>query len=116
MVVYMTRFPIREANSEALSILEGILHEPLRADVHPGSEVIWRAGTWGLRDRVVAQLPGAGYGHGDAVMAAEWASAAVQLGLTVLRTHPVPDLREKVQAALPGQDVTLTAEEEEDED
>jgi len=109
VVVYVWTFPTREANSIAMGFLEERYSDAIAERVPEGSQVTWSSAGSGQREAVRIERAG-GYDGGDDQTAAEWASAVALMWLELLRDDPIDDLEARVQAALPGQEVTATAD------
>ena len=110
VVVYVWTLPTREANTIAMGVLEERYADAVAERLPEGSAVTWSAAGAGRREAVRIERPGAGYGGGDAQVAAEWAAGVVLMWLELLRDDPIEDLEQRVQAALPGQEVTASPE------
>lgn len=100
---YVRNLPTREANTTAMSIIEGRYTAAIEARMPPGTRLDWYVGGAGVREIVRAQLDGAGYLDGDPEAAAAWAEQVVLAWLDVVRSDPITDLAEQVEASLPGQ-------------
>jgi hypothetical protein len=114
VVVYVRAFPTREANSIAMNLMEERYSDLIAEQVPPRSVVTWSAGGPGRREAVRIEHAGGGYDGGDPEAAADWATNVVMGWLGVLRSEPIDDLEQQVQAALPGQQVTPTDEVDDD--
>jgi hypothetical protein len=114
VAVYVWTFPTREANTIAMGFLEERYGDAVAERVQDGATIGWAAAGTGQREAVRIALAGAGYDGGDPQEAATWASKVVLMWLDLLRDDPISDLEQRVQAALPGQDVGPTVEPEDD--
>lgn len=115
VVVYVWTFPTREANSIAMNVLEDRYSEALAEGVPDGSSITWSSAGSGQREAVRIERTG-GYDGGDPQSAAEWASTVVLVWLQLLASDPINDLEARVQAALPGQEVSPSSEEDDVDD
>jgi hypothetical protein len=108
VVVYVWTFPTRAANSIAMGFLEERYSDAIAAGAPEGSLVTWAAAGSGRREAVRIERTG-GYDDGDSIEAAAWASTVALLWLELLIKDPIDDLEQRVQAALPGEEVAPTA-------
>lgn len=115
VVVYVRLLPTREANSIAMGFLEERYGDLIAERIPEGSAVAWSSAGSGRREAVRIELAGAGYEGGDVHAATAWATEVAKLWLELLRTDPIDDLEQRVQAALPGQQVAPTIDDMDDE-
>ena len=112
---YVRNLPTRDANRAAMPSGEDRYPAAVDQRMPPGTRVDWYVGGGGVREIVRAQLNGAGYIDGDPDAAAVWAEQVVLACLDVVRSDPIPDLAEQVEAALPGQGDVLGADVDDEE-
>jgi len=110
VVVYVWTLSTREANSIAMGFLEERYGDAVADGVPEGSNITWSAAGPGQRQAVRIALIGGGYDGGDPQNAASWACEVVLMWLELLRSDPIDDLEQRVQASLPGQQVSATAD------
>lgn len=114
VVVYVWTFPIREANSVAMEILQSRYGEAIAQQVPEGSVVTWSAAGSGRREAVRIECAGGGYDSGDVQEAATWATNMAMMWLDLLRSDPISDLEDQVKSALPGEEVAPTGDADDD--
>ena len=100
---YVRNLPTREANTAAMRIIEDRYSASVEQRMPAGTRLDWYVGGGGVREICRAQLNGAGYVDGDPAAAAAWAEQVVLAWLDVIRSEPIMDLAEQVEASLPGQ-------------
>jgi hypothetical protein len=102
VAVFVNAFNIKEANTAAIHVLRDRYDEVLKMQLPEGSVVDWDSVGSGHRSVVYTELPGAGYGNGDNVKAAEWSLAVATTWFNVLAEYPIPDLEKLVANLVPG--------------
>lgn len=110
VVVYVWTLPTREANSIAMGFLEERYGDLIAKRIPEGSAVTWSSAGPGRREAVRIELAGGGYDGGDVDAATAWVTEVATLWLELLRSEPINDLEQRVQAALPGQQVAPTGD------
>lgn len=100
---YVRNLPSREANTAAMRIIEDRYAAAVEQRMPTGTRLDWYVGGGGVREIVRAQLDGAGYADGDPYVAAAWAEQVIKVWHDIVRSDPITDLAEQVDASLPGQ-------------